>query len=110
MISSNMLRIGNLAVKIGFYLTMKVTKIEVLGEAREGAAVHEGGQFGARGRATARGFEARGRATVRGFGARGCATLGGWGGGGGKKNNAAAARNRATEAGRARYMLHLCSK
>lgn len=38
---------------------MKVTKIRVLGGTWEGAAVHERGQFGVRGCATARGWMGR---------------------------------------------------
>ena len=95
MIWADMLRIGNLAVKIGFYLTMKVTKIRILGEVWERAAVHGGGQFGVRGWA----IWGTGVGNGAGAGRRGR-----------QKNNAAAAREWATTAVWAVSMLQLCSK
>lgn len=93
---------------------MKVTKIRVLGGTWEGGqrcmkegnsgygdVQQRGGGWDAR-----KGNGARRRA-IRGTG---MCNAGEMGRRGRQKNNAAAARNRATEAGRARYMLHLYSK
>ena len=124
MIWADMLRIGNLAVKIGFYLTMKVTKIGVLGGARERAAVHGGGQFEVRERATVRGWMWReggkwctgegnlgdGRGQRRGVLGHGDVQRWGAGQRGRQKNNAAAAREWATTAVWAVSMLQLYSK